>query len=322
MELTINQQVVDKTTTGVDPGESDAQMAANPNTNPQILRKIGTGSDQTLRQLVANNPNTPTDVLWQLGLDFPETILKNQVFQLLQLERLHLAAEIPSATLTSLLQCEQVPRNLMEYALSQQDYSLWLAVAYNSQTPSGLLENLAGKSRRQDRELIRAIAAHPHTPTSLLADIIDISSNVAQIVAENICTPITVLEKILYKYGRTNDLIFTTLVALHPDITPQLAIQMCLAPNEIAAQSLWIAKQVATDASELLKLAQTEWNVLLLAIVRHQNTPSQTIEQIWHKIQVDRVNCERTDRLIYDSFVGNVNTPHRLREELRRLLKW
>jgi hypothetical protein len=321
MKVTIEQPVVGQMTTTVFPGVSDAQMAINPNTNPQLLRQIATGKDWELRQLVARNPNTPTDILWELGIDFPEAILNNPIFELLQLEQLQLAAEIPHSTLTSLLQCDRVPRNFMEYAVSQQDYSLWLAVAYNPLTPGTLLENLAQKSRSQDRELIRAIAAHPQTPTHLLAEIIDIGGSVAQIVAENLQTPVAVLEKILDKYRQTNDPIFTTLVALHPDLTPQLLMQLCLAPNESAAQDLWLAKQIATESTQLLELAKTDWDVLRLAVVRHPHTPGATIEQIWHQLRINHNTPRQIDRLIYDSFVSNSNTPPSLREELRKLLQ-
>jgi hypothetical protein len=322
MKVIIEQVVTGKTTTAVDLDGSVAKLATSPNTNPQVLRKIATQTDWELRRLVATNPNTPTDTLWQLGIDFPEAILNNPIFELLQIEQPTLVAQIPHATLTSLLQCERVPRNFMEYAVSQQDYSLWLAVAYNSHTPSTILENLARKSRRQDRELIRAIAAHPNTPVDLLAEIIDIGGNVAQIVAENPHTPIAVLEKILDRYGQTNDPIFTTLVALHPQLTTQLLMQMSLAPNESAARSLWLAKQSATAPSQLIELAQTDWEIVQLAVVRHPQTPSATIAQIWSKMCGNYTNRGQIDRLIYDSFVGNLNTPPQLRAELRKLLKW
>jgi hypothetical protein len=322
MNVKIEQIRSDNNTTTVDLGVPDAQMAVNPNTDPQLLRKISAAKDWELRQLVASNPNTPMDILWQLGIDFPEAILSNPIFELLQIERLHLVAEIPHETLTSLLQCERVPRNFMEYALSQQDYSLWLAVAYNPHTPSILLEKLAQKSRHQDRELIRAVAAHPHTPPQLLAEIIDIGSNIAQIVAENAHTPVAVLEKILNQYGKTSDPTFTTLVALHPHLNPRLLMQMYLAPTESAARSLWLAKQIETESTTLVELAQTNWEVLQIAVVRHPNTPSPTIEQIWNQIQIGRTAHSQIDRLIYDSFVGNPNTSIQLRGELRKLLNW
>ncbi len=322
MESTVEQIVAVKTTKFVASRAPSVQIAIDPNSDPQSLRKIATGKDWDLRLLVASNPNTPTDILWQLGLDFPEAILSNPIFQLLQLEQLQLAAEVPHATLTSLLQCERVPQNFMNYAVSQQDYSLWLAVAYNPHTPSQLLENLARKSRHQDRELIRAVAAHPNTPHHLLAEIIKISSGVAQVVAENAQTPIDVLEQILRKYSQVGDSTFVALVALHPQITPQLSIQMHLAPSESAAQSLWLAKQSATNSSQLVELAQTEWEPLQLAIVRHHNTPSPTIEQVWRKMRATHSNPSQIDRLMYDSFASNPNTSAQIRDELRKLLQW
>ena len=322
MESTVEQIVAAKTTKTIASRALSVQIAIDPNSDPQSLRKIATGKDWELQRLVASNPNTPTDVLWQLGLDFPEAILSNPIFQLLQLEQLQLAAEVPYATLTCLLQCERVPPNFMEYAISQQDYGLWLAVAYNPYTPSQLLENLVGKSRHQDRELIRAIAAHPNTPHHLLAEIIKISSGVAQVVAENAQTPIDVLEQILRKYSQVGDSTFVTLVALHPQITPRLSIQMYLAPNESAAQSLWLAKQSATSSSQLVELAQTDWEPLQLAVVRHQNTPGSTIEQIWKKLRANHSDPSQIDRLMYDCFAGNPNTSDQVRDELRKLLQW
>lgn len=330
MEVTINQIVATESTIAVVLEGAAAQMAVNPNTDPQILRKLAAEQDGDLRRLIASNPNTPTDLLWQLGIDFPEAILANPVFKLLQLEHLHLAAKIPHCTLTSLLQCDRVPRAFMDYAVSQQDYSLWLAVAYNLHTPSALLENLAQKSRYQDRELIRAVAAHPNTPLHLLAEISEIGSSLAQIVVENPDTPVAVLKKILSKYEEAEGSVLKKLIALHPHLTPQLLTQMYLAPTETAAQSLWLAKQMTTDSLELVELAQTNWDVLRLAVVRNPNTPSEIVSQLWSQIQLERSNNSKVasedfvqeNRLIYNSFVCNPNTSPQLRGELRKLLQW
>jgi hypothetical protein len=170
--------------------------------------------------------------------------------------------------------------------------------------------------------LIRAVAAHPNTPADLLAEIIEIGSSVAQIVAENPHTPIPVLEQILHKYGQTGDATFTTLVALHPCINPRLLMQMYLAPDELAAQSLWLAKQITTAGIKLVELAQTDWDVLRLAVVRHPNTPSAIVEQIWNQMRTNRTKESQIDRLIYDSFVCNPNTSLQVRGELRKLLQW
>jgi hypothetical protein len=320
MKVTIGVVAGDPTPTGAQM-TSMVQAASDPTTSPRLLRKIATQTDWKLRQLVASNPNTPTETLWQLGIDFPEAILNNPIFELLQLEQLDLVAKIPHPTLTSLLQCDRVPISFMEYAVSRQDYSLWLAVAYNPHTPGAILENLAQKSRRQDRELIRAVAAHPQTPVHLLAEIIDIGEGLARIVAENAQTPISVLEQILRKYANPHDPTFTTLVALHPQLNPRLLMQMYLAPSDPAAQSLWLAKQIDTTPAQLMELADTDWPVLQLAVVRHPHTPSQMLDVLWQQLQIDSQAPSALDRLIYDSFASNPQTSPQLRSELRKLLK-
>ena len=329
MEVTIEQIVSTNTTAIVDMGISARAIAVNPNTHPQVLRELALERDWELRRLIASNPNTPTDVLWQLGIDFPEAVLANPIFELLQLERLQLATQIPHDTLTSLLQCDRVPRAFMNYAIGQQDYSLWLAVAYNPATPGTLLENLAQKSRQQDRELMRAVATHPNTPPHLLAEISEIGHGLAQIVVENRQTPVAVLKQILAAYGHVSGSIFKTSIALHPDLNARLLMQMCLAPNEVAAQSLWLAKQITTGALQLVELAHTNWDVLRLAIVRNPNTPTEIVDRIWLQIQSARSahshlasqELVQENRLIYDSFVGNPNTSPQLRRELSKLLQ-
>ena len=204
-------------------------------------------------------------------------------------------------------------------------------MAYNTQTPSSLLINLAKKSRRQDRELIRAVAAHPNTPLQLFAEIIGISCHVAQIVAENPQTPIAILKQLLDLYGENSDfkLVFMTSIALHPHFDSNLLLETSLAPNPVAAESLWLAKQASTTAERLTALAQTDWNVLLLAIVRHPNTSTAIVEQIWHQMQRNHLTpshnlgeaTSKEHRLIYDSFVCNLNTSQQIRTELRKLLQ-
>jgi hypothetical protein len=65
MKVTIEQLVAQKTTVTVDSGVPEMQMAINPNTDPQLLRQFAAAKNLDLRRLVASNPNTPTDLLWE-----------------------------------------------------------------------------------------------------------------------------------------------------------------------------------------------------------------------------------------------------------------
>lgn len=85
-------------------------VASNVNTEPELLRELAASKDDATRQNVVSNPNTPTDVLWKLGEEFPLKLWENPVFSLLLLENPNLIEEIPY-----LLQVKSVPISLLEW---------------------------------------------------------------------------------------------------------------------------------------------------------------------------------------------------------------
>ena len=56
--------------------------AADENTPGDRLRELARNSDALVRQKVAMNPNTPTEVLLDLGAEFPNELIDNPVFDL------------------------------------------------------------------------------------------------------------------------------------------------------------------------------------------------------------------------------------------------
>ncbi len=57
-------------------------VAKNPCATPELLRSLSGSYDTETRPNVAANPNTPTEVLWLLGVQFPQQILDNPIFSL------------------------------------------------------------------------------------------------------------------------------------------------------------------------------------------------------------------------------------------------
>jgi hypothetical protein len=62
------------------------ELATNPATDPDILRKLSQSSDRAIRQAVAGNPNAPIEILWELAEDFPQEVTNNPILELLTLE--------------------------------------------------------------------------------------------------------------------------------------------------------------------------------------------------------------------------------------------
>lgn len=90
-------------------------IARNVNTAPELLSKLSISTDKETRLGIVSNPNTPTDILWQLGKEFPDKLLENPVFSLLLLENPNLADEIPHGTMCSLLLAKEVPIKFLEW---------------------------------------------------------------------------------------------------------------------------------------------------------------------------------------------------------------
>ena len=79
MHLLPEEQALDETT----PPEKLRQLAEqnselaelvakNASADPELLRELGNKASNATRKGVVSNPNTPTDVLFRLGAEFPE----------------------------------------------------------------------------------------------------------------------------------------------------------------------------------------------------------------------------------------------------------
>ena len=67
-------------------------VAKNPCATSEVLRSLSASDDTENRQNVAGNPNTPTQVLWQLGAKFRQALLDNPIFSVLFFDKPNLVA--------------------------------------------------------------------------------------------------------------------------------------------------------------------------------------------------------------------------------------
>jgi ABC-type xylose transport system substrate-binding protein len=169
-------------------------VATNPNASPELLEELAKNRDKKIRQNLAANPNTPTQVLIKLGATFPFELLENPVFSLLLLENPNFLEEMPQETLLELLRCPSVPESFLEWAISQKNSQIEQAVAENPGTPSTILELMADKA---SSGILRNIGANPNTPESVLEKLADKrDSSIRKAVAKNPKIPDRLVEKL------------------------------------------------------------------------------------------------------------------------------
>lgn len=155
-------------------------VAKNPSTEPKLLAKLAYDLDKEIRAAVTNNPNTPSDILWTLGAEFPEKLLSNPVLELLFLENPELLETIPRETAIALLKHEKAPEWLLVQAIKTKDKDFCYVVARNSGIPDRILEKLA----KEGDALIRiSIAKNPSTSIDLLKKLVQDPINFVSVAA-------------------------------------------------------------------------------------------------------------------------------------------
>ncbi|MCJ8281001.1 MAG: hypothetical protein MJK14_14250, partial [Rivularia sp. ALOHA_DT_140] len=132
-------------------------VAGNANTAPLLLQDLSFSSDVIIRENIAGNPNTPTEILLQLGAEFPLKLLENPVFSLLLLENPNFVADIPLVTLQSLLKLDEVSPEFLELATNHDDVEVLVTIVMNPKTPVGALRAL---TQVQNIEVAEAARLH------------------------------------------------------------------------------------------------------------------------------------------------------------------
>lgn len=156
---------------GESPSDDLLSLAGAPDTPPEVLRRLDWKAAPRLGKALAQNPNTPADLLLgKLAERFPVEVLQNPVFPLLFLENPGVLDEITPRILHGMIQHPRAPRALLEWAAAHPDKLRRAWVADNPAVPEDLLVRLASdeepvvrasvaRSRNAPQELLRRLAA-------------------------------------------------------------------------------------------------------------------------------------------------------------------
>lgn len=307
--------------------ELKRQVASNPSTLPEELRELAKSGDRTIRQNLAANPNTPTDVLFELGAEFPEQVLENPIFSLLLLENPNLANEMPIYTLASLLKLEKVPVFLMEQALNRKDkYDIadntlgtasctveaivGMALAMNSQAPITVLEKVL---KTEDSHLQKAVELHVNIAGEMAAgwyeEAIDAIPNtnfsienqeIAKRLADKGLMPLFLMDSL----ARHEDAYIRSFVASHSNISANILEDLARDSNNHVREA--VANNPNTPVHLLEQLARDSDKQIRQSVVSNPSISVELLEQM----------ALDTNKLVRRNVAKNPHTPINLLEKM------
>jgi hypothetical protein len=297
------------------------QLAASPDTLPELLRELAAKSSKAVCERITANPNTPTDILFKLGAKFPKQLLENPILPLLLLENPNFIEEIPLNTLIRLIKEEEVPNYILNAASKLDNEDVLILVASHLKVSKTVLFNLVKSRYEKVKEVAKL---HVNISENIQLDkeeivrqvILNFNSNcvyevnqqdlaIAQLIPEfllpalHISTirtialhPNTSIHTLKVLCGNSFDALIHQFVALSPNIPATLLECLSEDYNQIYLEALQKSNSCDKFYAEQV----------LAAIAGNRNTPIYLIEKLYHHVS----------DLVYTNIAGNPNTPAEL----------
>jgi hypothetical protein len=274
-------------------------VAQNTCTPPQLLEELATASDYQIRQAVVSNPNTPTDVLFKLGIEFPSELLENPVFSLLFLENLDLLSQMPEETAACLLKLESVPDEFIQWGLSRNRLLILLALAMNPKTPRDDLEAMVNSRHSKVAAVAKLHMQLAPRMTTGWKNAVSSALRKRKLTDDYLYHEIS-QEIVLWEIGAISESFLGILetnvhthIARNPD-TPTHILQLLLENIKRVTKNtrLAAAGNVNTPPSVLEQLVGDNDRQVRLAAFLNPHTPSQIIQQ-WY-VESAAVNNPQT----------------------------
>ncbi|MEH2126055.1 hypothetical protein [Nostoc sp.] len=278
--------------------DNDFALASAVDTSVVVLEELSLHPQPEVREAVARNPNTPTEVLLKLGKEFPDAITANPIFNLLLLEN-------PESHFVRLSLARSTTTS--ESAIAQlskiEDEEILCAVARNPKTPLELLEQLVESppafydrdndgQYKVDNRLFIAIARNPNTSESLLLKLAESGiSNIEMAIAENPKTPLSLLNK----FANWRDFSMHKTIARNPQ-APSAILEKLAGENEKEIRDLvknhpnvsetaiaiinFIEGKPGTSIDLLEQLASDRRASVRRLVAAHPSTPAKVLEKL------------------------------------------
>lgn len=241
------------------------QIAQNPETEPEQLRKLAKVYDRVTVHHVTSNPNTPPDVLLTLGKQFPRELLFNPVFDLMLLEDPNLAATMPRATLKSLMSLTEISVGLLQRSAAISNLGLDVAqvIAQHPKATEYVFERVSPYS--QDAIIAKSLIERSSLSTVILENLAaNDFSGMKQYLAQRSRLPNSILQRILQRAVENSstqqaqccDLFLRALVQYgSPQLQSQFMQQQHLPDSVLEALAEYGTRQIQLQIVQWFKLS-------------------------------------------------------------------
>ncbi|MBV6624216.1 MAG: hypothetical protein KI793_14970 [Rivularia sp. (in: Bacteria)] len=293
-------------------------VATNPSAEPDLLGELASSEDKVTRKGVAENPNTPTDVLLKLAGDFPQQFFSNPVLSLLMLENPNLATDISYWSLLKLLKQDDAPEWFLACAAMHANSLVLEAVAKHKRASEQVLVQLAIKSRydpelglciaqRKDvsQTVLETLAQHgagsvrlhlatyPKIPVRVLEILVEnpepnwnLRVAIETSIAKNPNTPLNVLEALIkVPYTKVK-----SAIAKRSDLTKNLIIELAL---DYRVHTMnFLPQNPHIPSSWLEEMAEHPDERVRQMVARHPNTPAYLLVEAANNLELRQFVAE------------------------------
>ena len=201
-------------------------IAAEPETPPDILRELGKSRSKTVRKVVAGNPNTPVETLIKLSKDKQEFVRSS-------------VARNPNTPVDILIELSK-----------DEDSYVKECVVKNPNTPVETLIKLS----KDDTSWVRAeVAASPNTPVDILAELGKDDNYLVKLnIAGNPNTPVDTLAEL----GKDEEVEVKVSVARNPNTPVDILVELSKDKKEFIKECA--AGNPNTPVDTLVELSKDE----------------------------------------------------------------
>jgi hypothetical protein len=176
-----------------------AAVARNINIFDSLLTELARDTDVAVRKAAAGNPCLPLRARWDLIRD-ESTAVREQIASNPGLSEemcTALAADRAQSVQRRVAANPCLPADLLAWFVQKGDPIIWAGVARN---PRATAEQLTFLARQNDHDVVMAVAAHKHTPVSVLRDLFarqKRTSDISHSLAVNPHTPVDILAQMI-----------------------------------------------------------------------------------------------------------------------------